>query len=152
MATQLVDVFLYPNLFALHELPGSPAGVPGGDGELVMPPPKPLSSEKLDAGGRPRAPSLPAVPPADKLAERTVGAMTAAINWSTRALPLTLRGMRWPGVYLLENGVSMLLWIGKAAPPQLLQDLLNVPSADRLDGAKVQPPPPSPFSGVSPRP
>jgi hypothetical protein len=55
-------------------------------------------------------------------------------------------------VYLLENGVSMLLWIGKAAPPQLLQDLLNVPSADRLDGAKVQPPPPSPFPGVSPRP
>ncbi|XP_051580009.1 protein transport protein Sec24D-like isoform X1 [Myxocyprinus asiaticus] len=36
------------------------------------------------------------------------------------------------GVFLLENGLSMFLWLGQACPPDLIQNLFNVPSFGHL--------------------
>jgi len=83
-------VFLYPSMFALHNLAGTDAGTVV-DGKVAMPPCVKLSAEGLEAHG----------------------------------------------LYLVDNGVMLLLWIGKNVSQQALQDLLNLPSADRLDGAKV---------------
>ncbi|KAF7656452.1 hypothetical protein LDENG_00040960 [Lucifuga dentata] len=38
------------------------------------------------------------------------------------------------GVFLLENGHSMFLWLGQASPPDLIQNLLNLPSLAHLQG------------------
>ncbi|TSL34588.1 Protein transport protein Sec24D [Bagarius yarrelli] len=37
------------------------------------------------------------------------------------------------GVFLLENGQSMFLWLGQACPPDLIQNLFNVPSMAHLN-------------------
>ena len=50
---------------------------------------------------------------------------------------LSAEGLDAHGVYLIDNGMLLLMWIGKQVPPQLLVDLLNVQDAARLDGAKV---------------
>jgi len=42
--------FLYPTMYALHEL-GEDVGTPGPDGRPVMPPPVALASEVLDTRG-----------------------------------------------------------------------------------------------------
>uniref|UniRef100_A0A8C1QD48 SEC24 homolog D, COPII coat complex component n=1 Tax=Cyprinus carpio TaxID=7962 RepID=A0A8C1QD48_CYPCA len=36
------------------------------------------------------------------------------------------------GIFLLENGLSMFLWLGQACPPDLIQNLFNVPSLGHL--------------------
>ncbi len=51
---------------------------------------------------------------------------------------LTAEALEADGLYLLDTGYLLLLWIGKQVHPQALQDLLNLPSVDRLDGAKVR--------------
>ncbi|KAF4733309.1 hypothetical protein FOZ62_030569 [Perkinsus olseni] len=40
--------------------------------------------------------------------------------------------MSGDGVYLQEDGESIMMWIGKAASPQLLHSLFNIPSLDQL--------------------
>lgn len=37
------------------------------------------------------------------------------------------------GIFLLENGQSMFLWLGQACPPDLIQNLFNVPSLAHLN-------------------
>jgi len=51
--------------------------------------------------------------------------------------PLSLEHLSAEGMYLLENGLLMMLWVGRSCPAQLLQAVLNVQSADRLDSVKV---------------
>lgn len=41
------------------------------------------------------------------------------------------------GVFLLENGQSMFLWLGQACPPDLIQNLFNVPSMAHLSSDMV---------------
>lgn len=41
--------------------------------------------------------------------------------------------MNEQGVYLLENGVHMLLWVGSQANPEFIQDVFGVPSATQID-------------------
>ncbi|XP_044039552.1 protein transport protein Sec24D [Siniperca chuatsi] len=38
------------------------------------------------------------------------------------------------GVFLLENGHSMFLWLGQASPPDLIQNIFNLPSLAHLQG------------------
>ncbi|XP_041840571.1 protein transport protein Sec24D isoform X2 [Melanotaenia boesemani] len=38
------------------------------------------------------------------------------------------------GMFLLENGHSMFLWLGQATPPDLIQSIFNVPSLAHLQG------------------
>jgi len=89
--THATASMLYPSMFALHRLSGTPYGLPGSDGVVQMPPLVRLSTECLEA----------------------------------------------EGLYLLDTGYLLLLWIGKNAHPQALMELLNLDSAERLDGAKV---------------
>lgn len=41
------------------------------------------------------------------------------------------------GMFLLENGLSMFLWLGQACPPDLIQNLFNVPSLGHLTAEGV---------------
>lgn len=41
------------------------------------------------------------------------------------------------GIYLLENGVEMFLWISRGADPQLIQMLFDKPSYDAVPTGKV---------------
>ena len=41
------------------------------------------------------------------------------------------------GIFLLDNGLALFLFVGSAAPPNLVQALFNVPSADRIPAGKV---------------
>lgn len=42
------------------------------------------------------------------------------------------------GVFLLENGQSMFLWLGQACPPDLIQNLFNMPSMAHLSSDMVR--------------
>lgn len=42
------------------------------------------------------------------------------------------------GVFLLENGVELFLWVGKSASPTVVSALLGVPSLEGLDLSTVQ--------------
>lgn len=42
------------------------------------------------------------------------------------------------GMFLLENGHSMFLWLGQASPPDLFQNLFNLPSLAHLQGHVVR--------------
>lgn len=50
------------------------------------------------------------------------------------ALPLLSERMERHGLYLMEDGISMYLWVGRDAVPQLLIDVFNVPSYDAVPG------------------
>ncbi|XP_070849199.1 protein transport protein Sec24D [Chaetodon trifascialis] len=57
---------------------------------------------------------------------------------NSEALPAPLRcseeRLTDSGVFLLENGHSMFLWLGQASPPDLIQSLFNLPSLAHLQG------------------
>lgn len=80
MPTSELLTFLYPSLFALHNMPpdaGTPAN--GGPG-VLLPQPVPLSGEYIDSRG----------------------------------------------AFLLDNGRTLLLWLGKSLPPEFLTDVFGV--------------------------
>ena len=41
------------------------------------------------------------------------------------------------GIYILENGLSMSMWIGANVDPQSIQNLFGVPSMQQLNVEKV---------------
>ncbi|XP_064200940.1 protein transport protein Sec24D-like isoform X1 [Anguilla rostrata] len=43
------------------------------------------------------------------------------------------------GVFLLENGRELFLWLGQACPPELIQNIFNVPSLAHVEGQKSLP-------------
>ncbi|EER11407.1 vesicle transport protein, putative, partial [Perkinsus marinus ATCC 50983] len=47
-------------------------------------------------------------------------------------IALSAENMTGDGIYLQEDGESILMWIGKAVSPQLLHSLFNIPSLDQL--------------------
>uniref|UniRef100_A0A8C1Q495 SEC24 homolog D, COPII coat complex component n=1 Tax=Cyprinus carpio TaxID=7962 RepID=A0A8C1Q495_CYPCA len=55
---------------------------------------------------------------------------------SSEAIPAPVRcseeRLSESGIFLLENGLSMFLWLGQACPPDLIQNLFNVPSLGHL--------------------
>ncbi|XP_070785756.1 protein transport protein Sec24D isoform X1 [Enoplosus armatus] len=57
---------------------------------------------------------------------------------SSEALPAPLRcseeRLTDSGMFLLENGHSMFLWLGQASPPDLIQNIFNLPSLAHLQG------------------
>lgn len=50
-------------------------------------------------------------------------------------LNLTSESMTQDGVYLLEDGDSIMIWIGRAVDPGFVNALFGVPSFDQIDGA-----------------
>ncbi|ORX44709.1 hypothetical protein BCR36DRAFT_301198 [Piromyces finnis] len=43
------------------------------------------------------------------------------------------KSIKTNGIYLLENGLQMILWIGKSVPEQYIKDIFNVESIDKVD-------------------
>ena len=52
-------------------------------------------------------------------------------------LPLSSERLERHGLYLIEDGQTMFLWIGRDAVPQLVMDVFDLPSYDQLRGGKV---------------
>uniref|UniRef100_A0A665XEY8 SEC24 homolog D, COPII coat complex component n=1 Tax=Echeneis naucrates TaxID=173247 RepID=A0A665XEY8_ECHNA len=65
------------------------------------------------------------------------------LDVSSEALPAPVRcseeRLADSGMFLLENGHSMFLWLGQASPPDLVQNIFNLPSLAHLQGHMVRP-------------
>ena len=53
-------------------------------------------------------------------------------------LPPTSERLERHGLFLIEDGQTMFLWVGRDAVPQLIIDVFNLPSYDQLRGGKVR--------------
>jgi hypothetical protein len=53
-------------------------------------------------------------------------------------LPLTSERLERHGLYLIEDGQTMFLWVGRDAVPQLIMDVFDLPSYADLRGGKVR--------------
>lgn len=60
------------------------------------------------------------------------------VDVNSEALPAPVRcseeRLADSGMFLLENGHSMFLWLGQASPPDLIQSIFNLPSLAHLQG------------------
>lgn len=65
-------------------------------------------------------------------------------------LPLTSERLERHGLFLIEDGQTIFLWVGRDAVPQLIMDVFNLPSYEVLRGGKVCLS--FPFSSPSPHP
>lgn len=52
-------------------------------------------------------------------------------------LPLTSERLERHGLYLIEDGQTIFLWVGRDAVPQLMIDVFDLPSYDVLRPGKV---------------
>jgi len=52
-------------------------------------------------------------------------------------LPLSSERIERHGLYLIEDGQTIFLWVGRDAVPQLVMDVFNLPSFDQLRAGKV---------------
>ncbi|EKM77335.1 hypothetical protein AGABI1DRAFT_43626 [Agaricus bisporus var. burnettii JB137-S8] len=89
LPSQLLIPYIYPVFYSLHDMPPE-AGTVGESG-VIMPPPLPLSSERLQRYG----------------------------------------------LFLIEDGQTIFLWVGRDAVPQLIMDVFDLPSYDVLRGGKI---------------
>ena len=64
-------------------------------------------------------------------------------------LPLTSERLERHGLYLIEDGQTMFLWVGRDAVPQLIMDVFDLPSYTDLRGGKVECPQPPVVGMVS---
>jgi protein transport protein SEC24 len=55
-----------------------------------------------------------------------------------RPLPLTLEKLERHGLFLIEDGQNLFLWVGRDAVPQLVLDVFGVPAYADLRGGKVR--------------
>ncbi|KAI9676864.1 MAG: COPII subunit [Caeruleum heppii] len=86
----LLMQYIYPRLYSLHDMPEN-AGLPDADtGEILLPPPSNLSSERL--------------------------------------VPY--------GLYLIDDGQTQFLWVGRDAIPQLTNDVFGIPDRSGLKVGK----------------
>ncbi|KAF8182002.1 CPII coat sec24 protein [Pholiota molesta] len=53
------------------------------------------------------------------------------------ALPLTSERLERHGLFLIEDGQTIFLWVGRDAVPQLVQDVFDLPSYEVLRGGKT---------------
>jgi len=52
-------------------------------------------------------------------------------------LPLTSERLERHGLYLIEDGQTMFIWVGRDAVPQLVMDVFNLPGYDQLRSGKA---------------
>ena len=52
-------------------------------------------------------------------------------------LPLTSERLERHGLFLIEDGQTLFLWVGRDAVPQLIMDVFNLPNYEVLRGGKV---------------
>uniref|UniRef100_A0ACD5ZPH8 Uncharacterized protein n=1 Tax=Avena sativa TaxID=4498 RepID=A0ACD5ZPH8_AVESA len=60
------------------------------------------------------------------------------IDGSLKQLPLTLQCVDTSGLYLLDDGFTFLVWLGRMLQPELVNDILGVSLANFPDLTKVQ--------------
>ncbi|KAI0074462.1 protein transporter SEC24 [Panus rudis PR-1116 ss-1] len=89
LPSQLLIPYIYPNFYSLHNMPPECGTV--GEHGIIMPPPLPPTSERLERHG----------------------------------------------LYLIEDGQTIFLWVGRDAVPQLVMDVFNLPSYEVLRGGKT---------------
>ncbi|TEB34350.1 CPII coat sec24 protein [Coprinellus micaceus] len=89
LPSQLLIPYLYPTFYSLHNMPPEAGEI--GEHGVILPPPLPLTSERLERHG----------------------------------------------LYLIEDGQTMFLWVGRDAVPQLVADVFDLPSYDALRGGKT---------------
>jgi protein transport protein SEC24 len=106
MSVEQSRVFIYPRLFALHNLPPE-CGLPPPDNHLHTP-----DQAKTLAGSKKIL--LPPV-----------------IN-------LSIERLACDGCFLLEDSMSMFLWIGRSVSPAFLQSLLGVQSLEGIDTRQMK--------------
>ena len=53
-------------------------------------------------------------------------------------LPLTSERLERHGLFLIEDGQTIFLWVGRDAVPQLIMDVFNLPNYEVLRGGKVR--------------
>ncbi|KAE9005561.1 Protein transport protein Sec24-like [Phytophthora rubi] len=103
MPVELSRVFIYPRMFALHNMPPE-AGFPAED----------------DAG-----------------AEGVEGSSAKSIVLPP-VINLSIERLQCDGVFLLDDTLCLYLWVGRSAPPELLQSLFGVPSMEGVDCSQLQ--------------
>jgi protein transport protein SEC24 len=89
MPAQLLVPYLHPTFYSLHNMPRDCGTI--GDHGVVLPPPLPLTSERLERHG----------------------------------------------LFLMEDGQNLFLWVGVAAVPQLIKDVFDLPNYHALQGGKT---------------
>jgi len=52
-------------------------------------------------------------------------------------LPLTSERLERHGLFLIEDGQTLFLWVGRDAVPQLIIDVFELPNYETLRGGKV---------------
>uniref|UniRef100_A0A0E0AZB8 Protein transport protein Sec24-like n=1 Tax=Oryza glumipatula TaxID=40148 RepID=A0A0E0AZB8_9ORYZ len=60
------------------------------------------------------------------------------IGGSLKQLPLTMQCLDTGGLYLLDDGFTFLVWLGRMLPPELVNNILGVSLANFPDLSKVQ--------------
>lgn len=53
-------------------------------------------------------------------------------------MPLTSERLERHGLYLIEDGQTIFLWVGRDAVPQLIVDVFDLPNYEVLRGGKVR--------------
>jgi len=86
----LLIQYIYPKMFSLHDMPDDAGSPDPTSGEVVLPPPMNLSSERLVSFG----------------------------------------------LYLIDDGQTQFLWVGRDAVSQLLMDVFGVPDKSQLKVGK----------------
>ncbi|KAI0052070.1 CPII coat sec24 protein [Auriscalpium vulgare] len=89
LPSQQLIPYIHPNFYSLHNMPPE-AGTVGEHG-IILPPPLPLTSERLERHG----------------------------------------------LFLIEDGQTIFLYVGRDAVPQLIIDVFNLPNYDVLRGGKT---------------
>ncbi|KDQ09348.1 hypothetical protein BOTBODRAFT_179058 [Botryobasidium botryosum FD-172 SS1] len=89
LPSQLLIPYIHPTFYSLHNMPPECGTI--GEGGVILPPPQPLTSERLERHG----------------------------------------------LFLIEDGQTIFLWVGREAVPQLMVDVFDLPSYDQLRGGKM---------------
>lgn len=83
-----------------------------------------------------------AVPEGEETPVDSEGTPISCVGYSRIKVPrevsLSVEQLSDDGVFLLADGFEMFLWVGKAAPAQLLQSLFGVPSLEGVDVSSAQ--------------
>lgn len=98
-------VFIYPRLFALHNMPPD-AGLPLPEDAALTQPGKPVAGSQRIV-----------LPP--------------AIN-------LSIERLQCDGIFLLEDALTLYMWVGRSAPSALLTSLFGFPTMDGIDCTQVR--------------
>lgn len=86
----LLIQYIYPKMFSLHDMPDDAGAIDEKTGEIILPPPLNLSSERI--------------------------------------VPY--------GLYLIDDGQTQFLWVGRDAVPQLIMDVFGISDKSQLKVGK----------------